>query len=129
MGMREPGLGRGPEIHSVLAYLSRPLYPLLPRVPVKRRGPRGHATKDVLLPEGCVADVVATGFTTPVHCTFGPDGSCYVTEGGYKVETGPPRILRVDPASGEYEVFFRPPEERWIKTGAMTGACWHDGHV
>lgn len=128
--MRDPrkGWGRGPEVHSVLAYLSRPLYPLLRRVTIRRRGPRGHAPKDILLPEGYVAEVVAAGFSTPVHCTFGPDGLCYVTECGFKVEAGPPRVLKVDVESGEAETFFQLPAERWVKTGAVTGGCWHDGH-
>ena len=120
------GLGRGPEVHGVLAYLSRPLYPLLRRVHVKRRGPRGHAPKDILLPDGYTAEVVATGLTTAVHCTFGPDGACYVTEAGYKAEQRP-RILRVDVATGDITTFYELPEERWFKTGAMTGACWHEG--
>ena len=125
---RQRGWGRGPEVHSLLAYLSRPLYPLLRRVEIRRSGRREHRTTDILLPEGYVAEVVATGFKTAVHCTFGPDGGCYLTEAGYKTET-PPRILRVDVDSGETSVVFELPEERWVKTGAMTGACWLDGSL
>ena len=126
MSHRQGGIGRGPEVHSVLAYLSRPLYPILRRVKVKRKGPRGYEPKDVLLPDGYVAEVVATGLTTPVHCTFGDDGSCYVVECGFKVEQRP-RILRVNVDSGAAETVFELPNERWTKTGAMTGACWADG--
>ena len=126
MARRRSGLGRGPEVHSLLAYFTRPLYPILRRVRIRRRGPRGHEPKDILLPDGYVAEVVATGFNTPVHCTFAPDGTCYVTECGYKIEERP-RILRIDIASGAVETFFTLPEERWTKTGAMSGACWLDG--
>ena len=80
-----------------------------------------------MLPEGYVAEVVATGLTTPVHCTFAPDGTCYVTEAGYHRTEHRPRILRVDVESGAVETFYEIPEERWFKTGAVTGSCWHDG--
>ncbi|MDQ3823313.1 MAG: PQQ-dependent sugar dehydrogenase [Actinomycetota bacterium] len=126
MPKRGGGIGRGPEVHGLLAYASRPLYPVLRRVKVRREGPRGHEPKDILLPDGFVAEVVATGMNTPVHCTFAPDGACYVTECGFKVEARP-RILRVGVETGDVSTFFDLPEERWIKTGAMTGAVWHDG--
>jgi glucose/arabinose dehydrogenase len=126
MTPRRPGIGRGPEVHHLLAYLSRPLYPVLRRVTIRRRGSRGHEPADILLPDGYVAEVIATGFTTPVHCAFAPDGTCYVTEAGYKAEQRP-RIVRVDVATGETGTLYELPEERWFKTGAMTGACWHDG--
>ena len=128
MARTRGGLGRGPEVHGVLAYLSRPLYPLLRRAKIRRRGPRGHAPKDILLPDGYVAEVVAAGLNTPVHCTFAPDGTCYVTECGFKIEERP-RILRLDVESGDYDVVFEWPDERWIKTGAVTGACWLDGSL
>ena len=80
MSKRESGLGRGPEIHGALAYLSRPLYPLLRRVQIRREGRRKYEPSDILLPEGYVAEVVATGFKTPVHCCFDDRGFCYVTE-------------------------------------------------
>jgi glucose/arabinose dehydrogenase len=123
---RESGWGRGPEVHGVLAYLTRPLYPILRNVTIRRRGRRGHQPKDILLPDGYVAEVVATGLNTPVHCTFAPDGTCYVVESGFKIEERP-RILEVDLETGELNVVFTLPQERWTKTGAMTGACWHDG--
>jgi glucose/arabinose dehydrogenase len=123
---RRGGWARGPEVHGLLAYSTRPLYPLLRRVRIERRGPRNHVPKDILLPDGYVTEVVATGLTTPVHCTFGADGACYVTEAGYKAEQRP-RIVRVDVDTGELETLYELPEDRWYKTGAMTGACWHDG--
>jgi glucose/arabinose dehydrogenase len=123
---RRRGWGRGPEVHSLLAYATRPLFPLLRGVHVPRRGSRTHEPNDILLPDGYVADVVTTGLTTPVHCTFGPDGACYVTEAGYKTEQRP-RIVRVDVGTGEQETVYELPDERWFKTGAMTGSCWHGG--
>jgi glucose/arabinose dehydrogenase len=125
---RRGGWGRGPEVHAALAYAGRPLYPLLRRVTIRREGRRRHEPADILLPDGYVAEVVATGFKTPVHCTFGPDGRCYVTEAGFKIESRP-RILRVDVETGDKDVVFELPEERWIQTGAMTGACWVDGSL
>ena len=127
MSEREPGLGRGPEVHGVQAYLTRPLYPLLRRVRIRREGRRKHEPRDILLPDGYVAEVVATGFKSAVHCCFDERGYCYLTEAGYKTET-PPRILRVDTATGDSEVFFQLPEERWFQTGALTGGSWHDGY-
>ena len=113
-------------IHSILAYMSRPLYPLLRRVRIRREGRRELNPVDILLPEGYVAEVVATGFKTPVHCSFDEEGFCYVTEAGYKIES-PPRILRVDATTGGYEVFFELPRVRWAQTGALTGGVWHEG--
>src|SRR4051794_27496267 len=46
--------GRGPELRSVLAYLSRPLDPLLRRITIRREGRRKHEPHDILLPEGYV---------------------------------------------------------------------------
>jgi hypothetical protein len=90
----------------------------------RRRADPGH----ILLPQGFVAEVVASGFNAPVHCCFDQQGSCYVTEAGHKIESAP-RILKVDTTTGNWEPFFELPAERWIKTGAMTGACWHDGQL
>jgi glucose/arabinose dehydrogenase len=111
---------------SWLAYLYAPILPFLKKINVSRAGPRGHNPKDILLPAGYTAEVVATGFNAPVHCTFDDDGFCYVSECGHKIDSKP-RILKVNVATGEYEPFFELPEERWIKTGAFTGACWHQG--
>lgn len=116
------------DLPSWLAYLYAPILPYLKRIKVARAGPRGHNPRDILLPEGYAAEVVATGFNTPVHCTFDDRGFCYVVEGGHKVEAKP-RILKVDVATGANETFFDLPAERWRKTGAMTGACWHQGSL
>ena len=123
---RRRGWARGPDLHSLLAYGYRPLYRLLRRVRIKHADPRDHVPEDTLLPDGFVAEVVATGLTTPVHCTFSPDGACYVTEAGYRTEHRP-RILRIDVETGAVETIYELPEERWFKTGAVTGACWHEG--
>jgi glucose/arabinose dehydrogenase len=111
-----------------LAYLYAPILPFLRKVRITRAGPRGHNPKDILLPAGYVAEVVATGFNAPVHCTFDEQGFCYVSEAGHKIDSRP-RILKVDPATGHYETVFELPEDRWIRTGALTGACWHDGYL
>lgn len=113
---------------SWLAYLYAPILPVLKYIKVTRAGPRGHNPKDILLPTGYTAEVVATGFNAPVHCTFGDDGFCYVSEGGHKIESKP-RILKVNVATGDYDTFFELPEERWNKTGSLTGACWHQGSL
>jgi glucose/arabinose dehydrogenase len=128
MPKRRSGWGRGPDIHALLAYATRPLYPLLRRVTIRREGGVKRDAADVLLPDGYVAELVATGFKTPIHCCFDDRGRCYVTEAGYKIESLP-RILRVDTETGAMEPFFELPRERWFQTGAMTGACWHGGSL
>ncbi|HEV3479004.1 MAG TPA: PQQ-dependent sugar dehydrogenase, partial [Gaiellaceae bacterium] len=128
MAERRGGWGRGPELHALLAYATRPLYPLLRRVQIRRTGRVKHDPADILLPDGYVAELVATGFKTPIHCCFDDQGRCYVTEAGYKIESLP-RILRVDTETGAFETLFELPRERWFQTGAMTGACWHAGSL
>src|SRR5918912_4327795 len=103
MAERKGGWGRGPELHGLLAYAGRPLHPLLRRITIRREGRRKHKPADILLPDGYVAEVVATGFKTPVHCSFGPDGNCYVVEAGLKIESRP-RILRGNVETGETPV-------------------------
>ena len=49
-------------------------------------------------------------------------------ESGHKIDD-PPRVLKVNPYSGSWEIFFTLPEERWIKSGAMSGASWHQGYL
>ena len=122
MSEREPGLGRGPEVHGVLAYLSRPLYPLLRRVQIRREGRRKYDPSDVLLPEGYVAEVVATGFKTPVHCCFDDRGFCYVTECSYKIESRP-QLLRVDVETGDVDFFLERPQQSSFRTRSMSGTC------
>ncbi len=51
-----------------------------------------------------------------------------MSECGHKIDAKP-HILKVNVATGEYETFFDLPEERWNKTGAFTGACWHQGQL
>jgi len=75
-----------------------------------------------------VAELVADGLNSPDHCCFDDEGYCYVVESGHKIDEVP-RILKVDTQTGEWETFFTLPEERWIKSGAMTGARWHEGYL
>jgi glucose/arabinose dehydrogenase len=123
---RVSGSGGAPDPVRWLAYLYKPVLPYLKRITIRRSGPRGFNSADILLPQGFVAEVVATGFNAPVHCCFDDAGVCYVTEAGHKIDARP-RILRVDVRTGRVEPFFDLPEDRWIKTGALTGACWHEG--
>lgn len=132
---RPPTTRRGPlkapMLDSWLAYTYAPILPYLKRINQKlnisREGSRRHNPDDILLPEGYVAEVVATGFNAPVHCAFDDQGTCYVSECGHKIDSKP-RILKVNVQTGEVETYFDLPEERWHKTGAFTGACWHNGH-
>ncbi|MDQ4077894.1 MAG: PQQ-dependent sugar dehydrogenase, partial [Chloroflexota bacterium] len=117
-----------PTIPDWLAYAYAPIIPYLKKIKVTREGPREHNPEDILLPEGYVAEVVATGFNAPVHCTFDEQGFCYVSECGHKIDSKP-RILKVNVETGEYETFFELPEARWYKPGAFTGACWHQGQL
>ncbi len=71
---------------------------------------------------------MATGFNAPVHCSFDGEGYCYVSECGHKIDSKP-RIVRVNVETGEQETYFELPEERWHKTGAFTGTCWHEGYL
>jgi glucose/arabinose dehydrogenase len=116
----------GLDVPAWLAQALKPVVPILHRIGYQRHGPRGHAAKDILVPSGYEVDVVATGFNSPVSCCFDEAGDCYVVEGGHKV-AGPPRIIRVDTATGRWEPFFTWPAERWSTTGAVTGAAWYDG--
>jgi len=111
-----------------LAYIYQPILPYLKGIKIRREGPRRYQPKDLLLPIGYTAEVVATGFNAPVHCCFDDQGYCYVVESGHKIEAIP-RILRVEPHTGAWEVYFTLPEDRWIAQGAMTGACWHEGYL
>ncbi len=117
-----------PMLDSWLAYMYAPILPYLKKIKITREGPRGHNQQDILLPEGYVAEVVATGFNAPVHCCFDDHGFCYVSECGHKIDSKP-RILKVDVQTGLYETFFDLPEARWNKPGAFTGACWHQGQL
>src|SRR5215207_1007685 len=115
-----------PMLPSWLAYLYKPILPLLKKIKIERKGGRDHNPRDILLPEGYVAEVVATGFNAPVHCTFDDQGNCYLSECGHKIDS-PPRILKVNVQTGTYETLYEVPPERWHKTGALTGTCWQNG--
>jgi glucose/arabinose dehydrogenase len=117
-----------PTLPDWLAYLYQPILPALKKIKIHREGPRGFNPKDILLPEGYIAEVVASSFNAPVHCCFDDEGYCYVVESGHKIDAVP-RILKVDPRSGAQETFFTFPEAQWMKVGAVTGACWHNGYL
>jgi glucose/arabinose dehydrogenase len=117
-----------PPLTNLLAYLYQPILPLLKKIKVRREGPRSYNPADILLPHGYVVELVASGFNTPVHCCFDDGGYCYVVESGHKIDAVP-RILKVDPTTGDWEPFYTFPEEKWIKIGAVTGACWHKGFL
>lgn len=124
-----PGPLKAPMLPNWLAALYAPIQPWLKKtIQIERAGPRDHNPRDILLPEGYTAEVVAKGLNAPVHCTFDGAGNCYVVESGHKIDAAP-RILKLDPATQRVETFFTLPEERWNMTGAMTGACWHDGYL
>jgi sugar lactone lactonase YvrE len=125
----EPGPLKAPMLANWLATLYAPLQPHLKNlIQIERAGARDYDPRDILLPEGYLAEVVATELNAPVHCCFDDAGNCYVVESGHKIDV-PPRILKVNPASGQVETFFTLPEARWYKPGAVTGACWHEGYL
>ena len=64
------------DLPSWLAYAYAPILPYLKKIRIGRAGPRGHNPRDILVPRGYVAEVVATDLTTPVHCTFDTAGYC-----------------------------------------------------
>lgn len=124
-----PGPFKAPMLANWLATLYAPIQPFLKRaIQIERAGERDYDPRDILLPQGYTAEVVVTGLNAPVHCCFDDAGSCYVVESGHKIDV-PPRILKVDPATGAAETFFTLPEERWYLPGAVTGACWHEGYL
>lgn len=117
------------DIPSWLATAYKPFVPTLKKIfSGNRAGPRGHNPRDILVPPGYVAEVVATGFNAPVHCCFDEQGFCYVAEAGHKIKSAP-RILKVNTQTGAYDVFWELPEDRWIESGALTGSCWHAGSL
>ncbi len=121
-------LRHAPMIDSMLGAMYAPLFPLVDKVHLNRSKRRTHNPSHVLVPEGYTAEVVASGFNAPVHCCFDDDGFAYVTECGHKIDAKP-RVMKVDTTTGASETFFELPFERWRKTGAVTGACWHDGSL
>jgi hypothetical protein len=117
-----------PMTDTTLAYLYAPLLPLTRNIHWGRYRNRRRNPAHVLVPDGYTVEAVATGLNAPVHCCFDDDGFCYVTECGHKIESKP-RIVKVDVTTGTSETFFEFPKNRWIQTGAVTGACWHDGQL
>jgi len=129
------------DVPRALAWLTKPLMPLVERYgrKVQRRGPRGFAPSDILLPTGYRAELVAAGLSAPVMTTFGPDGAAYVVESGHKVDD-PPGIRRVDirgpdgGAAGESRAASVAGDDLarihsftgadWVETGAVTGAVF-----
>ena len=116
------------DVPTLLSVLYAPLQPIVQRINIVRRGSRRHAPSDILLPEGFTADLVAGGFSAPVHASFGPDGNAYVTESGHKSGSAP-RVYRVDPASGSKELLVELAGQRATPTGAATGTVWHGGSL
>lgn len=118
----------GLDLPRALAWLSKPLLPVIERYGkrVPRRGPRGFSPADILLPEGYRAELVAAGLSAPVMTAFGPDGAPHVVESGHKVDD-PPRIRRVDPATGALTTVAEFSGPDWVETGALTGAVHHEG--
>jgi glucose/arabinose dehydrogenase len=113
------------DVPTILSVLYKPLQPITQRLSITRRGSRRYAPEDINLPDGYAADLVAGGFTAPVHVCFDPHGMAYVTESGHKSDA-PPRIHRVDPRTGD-RTLVADLEDRWNPVGAATGAAWHDG--
>ena len=61
---------KAPLIDDFLGYLYSPLERATKVMRAPRAGFRLPKPNHILLPEGYVAEVVATGFHEPVHCTF-----------------------------------------------------------
>ncbi len=117
-----------PNVADWLSYVYQPVLPFLKKIKIHREGRRSLNAQDILVPAGYTGEVVATGFNAPVHCCFGDDGYCYVVESGHKIEAAP-RVLKVDTRTGQSETFYTLPDDKWIKQGAVTGACWHQGYL
>src|SRR5215210_6084885 len=91
-----------PMLPDWLSYLYQPILPLLKKIKIRRQRPRNYNPQDILLPQGYVAEVVASGFNAPDHCCFDDEGYCYVIESGHKIDAAP-RILKVNTQTGEWE--------------------------
>ena len=71
----EPGKGgpvKAPMINTLLAYVSKPLRPLMEKINVTRESHRGAFAGDVMVPEGYGIEVVATDLNGPVHAPSDP---------------------------------------------------------
>lgn len=118
------------DVPRYVAWASKPFMPLVERLGarVPRRGPRGYAPDDILLPDGYVAEIVVTGLSAPVMTTFGEDGAAYVVESGHKVDD-PPAVKRVDLDTGAVTTYLEFGQADRVETGAVTGAVWHAGSL
>lgn len=114
------------DLPSFLGTLYAPLAPLTQHIKIKRKGSPKHDPASVLLPKGYTAELVAGDLNAPVHVCFDDQGAAYVSECGHKIESRP-RILKLDVQTGARQVIYEEPDERWFKTGALTGALWHAG--
>lgn len=124
-----PGrLYKAPMIPDALGYLYWAGRSVFRRMEITHRGSRKPRPGDIHVPAGYEVDVVATDFSAPVHCSFDDDGFCYVAEAGYRIDS-PPRIWRLDVATGERTKFFEIPDNQWLRSGALTGTCWHNGYL
>ena len=119
---------KAPMIPDALGYLYWAGRSLFRRIEVTHRGSRQPRPGDIHVPRGYEVDVVVTDLSAPVHCSFDDGGSCYVTEAGYRIDS-PPRIWKIDVATGERAKFFEIPSGEWVRSGALTGTCWHDGYL
>jgi glucose/arabinose dehydrogenase len=113
------------DLPRLLAWATKPVMPLVERfgMRVPRRGPRGYRPGDINVPSGYRVDLVVGGLSAPVMTTFGPDGAPYVVESGHKVDD-PPRIRRIDLATGTTTVLHTFSNPDWVRTGAVTGAAF-----
>src|SRR5512143_1215583 len=100
----EPKTKFAPTLPDWLSYLYQPILPVLKKIKIHRQGRRQLNPQDILLPQGYVAEVVATGFNAPVHCCFDDAGACYVVESGHKIEV-PPRSCQFETTSVVFESF------------------------
>jgi glucose/arabinose dehydrogenase len=114
------------DVPTLMSVLYSPLQPIVRRLHITRRGSRRYDPDDILLPAGYRAELVASGFTAPVHICFDPEGNGYVTESGHKSDS-PPRVYRIDTRTGARQLLVEFSGERATPTGAATGAVWHEG--
>ena len=119
---------RSVDLPSWLATLYAPLTPWLQKIKLKRVGEPAHNPADILLPQGYTAELVTGDLNAPVHCCFDDAGNCYIAECGHKIESRP-RIVKIDLATGGQATIYEEPDERWFKTGALTGVLWHAGYL
>lgn len=85
-------------------------------------GPRQPDPRDIALPDGYEARVVATDLTFPTQVTFDDQGRVYVTESGYSYGEVflPARLLRIESARRHVPIATS-------DNGPWTGVVFHDG--